>query len=397
MPLQGSLKDFSLADIFQLIGLQKKTGILVLRSDLDEIKILFDRGMIVHADSRLKKIEDRIGQLLVRSGKISQELLKRALEIQKETLQQLGYVLIENDMITLPELKDALQKQILQIIYRLFRWKTGEYEFHTKNAVDYNKDFIEPTPAEKILMEGIRMVDEWPLIEQVIPSYDIIFKKTPTEKDKPELSADHYLEEDGDILEGLESPHMDSRLANLDPRQTKIFDLIDGTKDINSIIEISPFNEFETCKTIVELEKLYLIEKTELIYTDDLDESPKIREKSRKIEISFQSLIPTVVYMIITVIISIIFIFYGINGFRISSGYIYQDLYDTDMQIRHNHIRDALRIYFLINNSYPDLLEELVSMDYIDRNIIYDKNNNLLFNYTREGSIYNLTVSDKDR
>ncbi|MCK5878165.1 MAG: DUF4388 domain-containing protein, partial [Holophagae bacterium] len=31
MALEGTLKDFSLADIFQLIGIQKKTGMLVLR------------------------------------------------------------------------------------------------------------------------------------------------------------------------------------------------------------------------------------------------------------------------------------------------------------------------------------------------------------------------------
>ena len=38
MALEGTLKDFSLADIFQLIGLQRKTGILTLQSELEDRK-----------------------------------------------------------------------------------------------------------------------------------------------------------------------------------------------------------------------------------------------------------------------------------------------------------------------------------------------------------------------
>ena len=30
--------------------------------------------------------------------------------------------------------------------------------------------------ADFILMEGIRMVDEWPIIERKIPSFDIVFR-----------------------------------------------------------------------------------------------------------------------------------------------------------------------------------------------------------------------------
>ena len=37
MALEGTLKDFALPDIFQLIGLQKKTGVLYLRDERDEV------------------------------------------------------------------------------------------------------------------------------------------------------------------------------------------------------------------------------------------------------------------------------------------------------------------------------------------------------------------------
>ena len=41
MALEGSLKDFGLPDIFQLIGLQKKTGVLYLNNDDDAVTIAF--------------------------------------------------------------------------------------------------------------------------------------------------------------------------------------------------------------------------------------------------------------------------------------------------------------------------------------------------------------------
>ncbi len=390
MPLQGSLKDFSLADIFQLIGLQKKIGILVLRDELDEIKILFDRGMIVGADSRLKKIEDRIGQLLVRSGKITREQLSRALDIQKETLQQLGYVLIENDMITLPELKEALQKQILQIIYRMFRWKKGEYEFYTKNAVDYNRDFIEPTPAEKILMEGIRMLDEWPLIEQVIPTYDIIFKKVMVEQDLLEKTSEKYLVDTDDVLDGMEVPDADARLKNLDPRQARIYDLIDGSRDINAIIEISPFNEFETCKTIVELEKMYLIEKSDIIIRQDIEE-PSIAVHSKKSAgFSIKTAHPALIYLLITLLLGFFFIASDMHlPSNVKMGIDNPAMMNLETGIRESYIKEALRLYHLVNSSYPDILEELASRGFIDEKIL-SRQGRFLFQYNKENLLYDL-------
>ena len=52
MALEGSIKDFSLADIFQLIGIQRKTGILTMRHGDEEVKVSFLNGMVVHADSK---------------------------------------------------------------------------------------------------------------------------------------------------------------------------------------------------------------------------------------------------------------------------------------------------------------------------------------------------------
>ena len=40
MALEGTIKDFGLPDIFQLIGLQRKTGLLTLTNEKDEESVI---------------------------------------------------------------------------------------------------------------------------------------------------------------------------------------------------------------------------------------------------------------------------------------------------------------------------------------------------------------------
>src|SRR5688572_4505882 len=179
MALEGTLKDFSLADIFQLIGLQRKTGILTLQSELDTVTITFHQGMVVGAESVEKKLEDRLGRVLVKRGTITEENLERALETQKETLQRLGYVLVKYNFIQPEELRAALLQQIQQIIFRLFRWKEGYYHFRQEKTVHYDRENITRLSAENILMEGVRKIDEWLQIEKLIESFRSVYVPTP--------------------------------------------------------------------------------------------------------------------------------------------------------------------------------------------------------------------------
>ena len=178
MALQGTIRDFGLPDIFQLIGLQRKTGILTLVNDKDKesVTVTFEGGMVVMADSSERRLEDRLGNVLVKQGKLSRERLEEALSVQKQTLQRLGHILATTSAITTRDLRDALQVQVSQIVFRVFRWREGRYQFNAADAVDYDRENFVPMSADFILMEGIRMVDEWPIIEKKIPSVDMVFR-----------------------------------------------------------------------------------------------------------------------------------------------------------------------------------------------------------------------------
>src|SRR5947207_5772571 len=198
MALEGTLKDFSLADIFQLIGLQRKTGVLTLRSKDDTVTVTFLDGKVVGADSLSHRLENRLGSVLIKSGLLTQDQLSHALAIQKETLRRLGFVLTHYGIISADALKQAIQLQILQIVYRLFRWKDGEYHFSQETTIEYDRDNVVPVSAESILMEGARMIDEWPIIEKRIRSYDMVFRKKLTDQEIVVVGAEDADEVDFD-------------------------------------------------------------------------------------------------------------------------------------------------------------------------------------------------------
>jgi hypothetical protein len=254
MALEGTIRDFGLPDIFQLIGLQRKTGILTLRSAKETVTITFENGLVVMADSSSKRLEDRLGNVLVKQGKMPKERLDDALQTQKATLQRLGHVLLTNNYINAKDLKDALQVQISQIVFKVFRWRDGDYHFAPTESVEYDREHFNPMSADFILMEGIRMVDEWPIIEKKIPSLDIVFRSV-TDPAAIEVGgagdpADALFAGAGDGKKASASPSSKIRLT---PEEDRIFRRVDGTRTVQAIIDSTGLGEFEACRVLYDL------------------------------------------------------------------------------------------------------------------------------------------------
>lgn len=255
MALEGTLRDFSLADIFQLIGLQRKTGVLTLRSKEDVVTVSFLEGKVVGSDSLNKRLEDRLGQVLIKSGTLSQSELDGVLKTQMETLERLGHILLRHQIISRDQLKRALEQQILQIIFRVFRWQDGDYHFSQETSVDYDADIVTPVGAESILMEGARMLDEWPIIEKRIPHRGIVFVATPAAR-HVEVASDAEMEETESFdldLEPAPAPRGSSGQVRISQSEFGVLKLVDGQSSVEEIVRRSAQGEFETCKALYTL------------------------------------------------------------------------------------------------------------------------------------------------
>jgi hypothetical protein len=245
MALQGSIKDFGLPDIFQLIGLQRKTGILTLKHEQESVTVTFENGMVVNAETSAKRIEDRIGNLLVKQGKLTEEKLGEVLQKQKDTLQRLGHILVASSYISQKDLQTALQVQVSQNVFKLFRWKAGDYHFEPADKVEFDRANVQPMSSDFILMEGIRMVDEWPMIEKKIPSTDIVFR--------PAVDASMIEVASSDDDAFSESKKAASNKIKLSGDESKVFKRVDGQRTVQGIIDASGMGDFDTCKALFDL------------------------------------------------------------------------------------------------------------------------------------------------
>jgi hypothetical protein len=373
MALEGTLRDFSLADIFQLIGLQRKTGVLTLRGKDDTVTVTFLDGKVVGADSLNRRLENRLGSVLIKSGTLTQDQLNRALEIQRETLQRLGFILTHYGIISADSLKHAIQLQILQIVYRLFRWKDGDYHFSQETTIEYDRDNVVPITAESILMEGARMMDEWPIIEKRIRSYDMVFRKKLTDQEIVVVGAD-----DADEIDFVPDPTTARRKKQLvsdkiriSEEEKAIYDIVDGTQTVGDIIEVSRFSEFDTNKALYELLTRDLIEEVRgqsaaaVVEATPLDET-EVAETPVPL--------PLVVILTLLAIASLATSFKNpLNRFRPlqrQTSSITEAQKAISLQ-RIEAIGEAIDRFNIVNNRLPQKLQELAPI-YISEGLLTD-------------------------
>lgn len=261
MALQGSLSDFGIAEILQLIGTQQKTGILHVKGvdDGEEVHVFFASGRIIRCDVAGRDRRDRLGAMLLDAGVISKEQLNAALKVQKSTLKRVGDVLVEQGALTPDVLQQFNDLQTRETLYRLFEWKTGTYAFEGKPP-NFTRPVGTPISSESLLMEGFRMLDEWPLIRARISNFGIVFK---TLKDLEDLETEADALER--ILDDAFSEFVDASVdagrpkgatgapSNLGRSERRVLTLIDGKRDVTQIIDRSRLGEFETCKALVTL------------------------------------------------------------------------------------------------------------------------------------------------
>ena len=261
MALEGTLRDFSLADILQLISLQKKTGLLALRSPDDTVTLGFSDGRLVSAESSAKRMDTRLGTVLVKTRRLSAEALQKALEIQGQTLQRLGFILLKNGFCSAEDLREGFDIQIKKIAYSLFRWTDGDYVFDQQDRIDYDREFVSPITIESLLMEGARMMDEWPIIEKVVRSLDLVFRRVPVGQPVVPAEDDEDVEEVGDSTAERRAKTPNEEPVKVTRAEWAVYELVDGKRTIVDINERTFLSEFDGCKAVYDLVSRGLIEE----------------------------------------------------------------------------------------------------------------------------------------
>lgn len=222
MAIKGSLREASLADVLQLLALGQKSGCLTVTDRTNLGYVYFDRGRISYA-SIVNRL-DRLGDILVKSGRITTEQLRDGIGRQsRQRDQRLGEILVGQGAISREELGHVMRMQIEEAVYTLFTWDQGTFTFEADVYPDERDHQVRINP-ESLLLEGARRVDEWSLIEKKIPSFDLIF--------------------------ALDRERLDASGVQLTSEQRRLVQLVDGQRSASQLVEASGLVEFEVGKAL---------------------------------------------------------------------------------------------------------------------------------------------------
>ncbi|HLF92029.1 MAG TPA: DUF4388 domain-containing protein, partial [Planctomycetota bacterium] len=265
MSFKGDLSTIGLAEVFQMISMSQKEGTLIVQ-DSESRKAIYFGSTGVKLVSTGKRKGLRIGDILVRAGRVSEESLQEALENSKIQKKMLGEVLVESGYVTDGEIQQIVREQIEEEIYDLFLWKRANFEFVEGPASEGLKDVDAPVTkltfdVNGLLLEAVRRADEWVLINQKLPSLDSIFawSSTQARAEEDQSSADSA---------------------------KRVYRFVDGQTSVSEIVENTGAPKFEACKILLDLagrERVRLLEVPEMIEVAQKRMSEGRRDKGVKL------------------------------------------------------------------------------------------------------------------
>ncbi len=129
--------------------------------------------------------------------------------------------------LTTEQLWWAVKNQVLEIVYGLFHWTSGYFEF-VEGPIEAREKITLALPTTKIVMEGIRRLDEWNKFSTRIRDNGMLFEPVPGKV--PGTGRDQ-----------------DST-----PEERKVLSLVNGIRTVSEISRLSGQGDFETYSALYE-------------------------------------------------------------------------------------------------------------------------------------------------
>jgi len=230
--ISGLLKHYPLSDVLLDLQRSEKNGVLEIRSGSVSKRIYFKNGVIVFATSN--KEEDRLGEVLLKAGKITVDQYYQSLDVMKKAEKRQGTVLVELGYLNPEDLIWGVRRQVEEIILSLFLWEDGEFVF-VEGPLPSDEVITLKLSAATLIYRGIKRMKNLTHIKNVVPHLDTIL---------------YYSTEPMNLFQDV----------NLDKTDKDILSLIDGRRNMQTILSVSPMDNFQTMKTLYALLSTRIIE-----------------------------------------------------------------------------------------------------------------------------------------
>lgn len=226
MALEGPLKELHIQDVFQLLDLGRKSGVLRVTSELLQSAgtVCFDRGGVVAA--ALGSDSQPLGTRLLRIGRITAADLDRARTLQGGgDSRRIGDILVEFGVISRRELDRQIKAQIEEAVFELIRWSEGYFRFEEGSPCFAAVEAPVRFPTEALLMEAARRMDEWSRIGSKVSHLGLVPRLPPPDE-------------------------QGTAPLDLVPFEWEVLAAVDGQRDLHSLAEALGRSEFEVARTV---------------------------------------------------------------------------------------------------------------------------------------------------
>jgi hypothetical protein len=349
MGLEGTLGSFSVPDVFQVLGLQRKTGILTVECPQDTITVSFLGGRIVAADSLARSLEDRVGNLLVASGRLAPGRLLTAFQARKETGERLVVQLLRYRQVSGEELGEAMRLQICRIVLEAFRWTEGKFRFSQEGVIDQDAAVLSPIPTDALLTEAAERREEWPRLEGRVPSPDVVYRRAPgVERLRLVLSS--------------EEAGAGALLASR--REAETWTWVDGKRRVGEILERAFLSDLDVYRGLADLLDRNLIAQA-LMHRDSVAE--QVPRKAARISARAIGLWAV---LLVLAAASVSRVPQNPSGLLLRPARESQeasDLLKTVSLSRLASLERAVRVYYDSSGRYPTSLEDLLGSGVLTR------------------------------
>jgi outer membrane protein assembly factor BamB/tetratricopeptide (TPR) repeat protein len=236
MALKGDLASVDLAQVFQMLSLNQKVGILSIESPRASRALHFDqRGATLFFDETV--LYERVIQHAVRSGRVSELAVEDSRSHAERSGNRLIDSLLAGGFLTDEDLDDLIRMQLEEEIYDLFFWRSAHFEFYERaTSLPSDTSQIDPRfyfAVDSLIMEAARRIDEWTFIQQRVQGPNEVYRA---------VRADH------------------SRKAPTETEQA-VYRLADGRRNIGRMVELTGLPRFHVFKAVAVLLEHGLLER----------------------------------------------------------------------------------------------------------------------------------------
>jgi CheY-like chemotaxis protein len=221
----GDLAAIPLAEILQVLHLQRQTGVLRVASPRSTVTVSLCEGEVDLARGDGQAPEYRIGRYFIDKGLISRAEIDDIARTAGAEL--LGRRLVALGRITPDDLVEALTAQSSELVYDVLRWPYGRFAFSKGPLPPEAEDAHLGLGVSGMVLEAFRRVDEWRRLQGSLDLDEVL------------LLDDGGLDEVGP--------------QTLSSAGQRIVAATDGVRTVNEVITESAVSSFDGVKLVCEL------------------------------------------------------------------------------------------------------------------------------------------------